>query len=515
VSIIGITFVIVTMMKEGSPVKESVDELAIPEGKPIEEALSTEDHEDAKPLDPQVVSEDSTSAQATTSDDLPPHLSHAQEKPTEKKKSLFNQLSMFGKKSSSDLAGKEVSELLKSIDATHGGIEEAPGKKSLFNKLNIFHKKEIEPEPPSGDHFTSLKDFVAKADGKKHPQESEAAANLTESLKRQENDVELKKDDLVEQEDPSIGTASMKTGAVEQESQEEVNKKPQRSFDENSISEEPDQSKSNQEAIVQIEPDSVSSADRPMAEPGMADVPGSDDAYADQENKGEEEEPSSDVQPSPQPANSDEILEDDSDFHQEVREELDELKEKFESANQLLKEKNDILERTQKSLESEQKNREEFEKVKIVLEQELLDVKNRCRQVQKEKVNVEKESETNQILISELEEKTKILEEDLSQKTEELQQSVDRLDDLQSELLDKDSVIQEHIQNLEDLKNSAPLSESRGEQPFIEESKVEPKEEEGAAQEEVKGNIIPDVTSDNSPEDLSGQEGIDFVEFFN
>lgn len=362
--------------------------------------------------------------------------------------------------------------------------EEAPSefkddvpKESLLNKINIFKKKEKEEQKLATEHYTSLKDFMEKTKGKEKTSYDNLSFNVSEEEKSDHSDSEIadseESDSPFEESSDVRGTASLRVGVVSEKSSDSSD----------NVSDEENVEVADQErpllmadVIEESVPEDISDGN---GEKGLQDV---EDLISESEALSKEAESSEapiderhDPAPVAQPeVQADQIVADslkeethqiqgrESDFPDKTVAESDEslqsfkeLEGKFESLNKLLKEKNEELQRAQEVVQNELKNREDYEKVKDILEQELIEVKERSRQVQQEKESLQEEFTKTNSLIPDLEEKAARLEEELLKREDELRVSVEKYEELESELDQKNKAVEEHLQQLSSFQESS------------------------------------------------------------
>jgi len=107
------------------------------------------------------------------------------------------------------------------------------------------------------------------------------------------------------------------------------------------------------------------------------------------------------------------------------------IKENFDQLEKLLKEKNTALENSEQALNNELKNRQEFEKIKILLETELFDTRQKAKKVQEELTSTSQESQQYKEKLVLLKEKADELEQKLTEKEKDLNELLKRLEEKQ------------------------------------------------------------------------------------
>jgi len=155
---------------------------------------------------------------------------------------------------------------------------------------------------------------------------------------------------------------------------------------------------------------------------------------------------------------------------QQLEQQIAELEEKYQQLDKLFQEKSKALEETQTDLDSELQNRKEFNKVKDMLEKELKDSKDRCRDLEISLSNAETESKSHLERISQLEEKITTSEQDLKTHDQELEkaqkdeeqaikdntQLTQKTDQAQEEIKLKDKKIHDLVDHFKDQETSGP-----------------------------------------------------------
>lgn len=126
--------------------------------------------------------------------------------------------------------------------------------------------------------------------------------------------------------------------------------------------------------------------------------------------------------------------------------EYNELKEKYEKLDQLFKEKSAELDKSEKALNNELKIRKEFNKVKDILEKELKDTKDKCRDTEVKLNNSETENEGHKKRIGQLEEKVNQLQKELLSKESKIDELVKRLQTFASPTTASTPPVREGIQ---------------------------------------------------------------------
>ncbi len=330
-------------------------------------------------------------------------------------------------------------------------------KESLFNRINIFKKKEKDAQQLATEHYTSLKDFMEKTQGAEEKNTSKVSTDQQANVEQEISDTRIEK---IQEEDETEGTASLRVKPSQQsDSTDSEDDRPEETEEDNSpkdldrpslmedIIEESEETDENEESSRA--PLEANEAEEPVLKEKATET------QAPLET--EEDPPLSEKKPQDTPDINEEGVEPLDENLIESDESLQNFKElenKYESLNQLLKEKSEDLEKAQETLNNELKNREDYQKVKNLLEEELLDVKDRARQIQKEKESLETEfAKTNNIL-PELEEKANKLEEELLKREEELKISVERYENLQAELEAKNKAVETHIQQISEFNET-------------------------------------------------------------
>jgi chromosome segregation ATPase len=96
----------------------------------------------------------------------------------------------------------------------------------------------------------------------------------------------------------------------------------------------------------------------------------------------------------------------------------EDLKKKYQKLDQLLQDRMAVYDKAEKSLANELKNRKEFNKIKDLLEKELRDKKDECRQFQIEMKNAQTEAQSHLKRIDQLEESLKKAANELKEQQE-------------------------------------------------------------------------------------------------
>lgn len=146
--------------------------------------------------------------------------------------------------------------------------------------------------------------------------------------------------------------------------------------------------------------------------------------------------------------------------HDELQAQYKELEEKYNRLDALFHEKSDNLEKTEKNLAHEIKTHKEFNKVKNILEKELKETKDRCRNLQIDVTSAQTEAGTYLKRVNQLEEKIKKLEigvlaaeAAINDAQAETQVARKRTGELEEKLRNAESQMQEKNRKIEDLVN--------------------------------------------------------------
>ncbi len=146
--------------------------------------------------------------------------------------------------------------------------------------------------------------------------------------------------------------------------------------------------------------------------------------------------------------------------HDELQAQYKELEEKYNRLDALFNEKSDNLEKTEKNLAHEIKTHKEFNKVKDILEKELKETKDRCRNLQIDVTSAQTEADTYLKRVNQLEEKIKKLEigvlaaeAAINDAQAETQIARKRTGELEEKLRNAESQMQEKNRKIEDLVN--------------------------------------------------------------
>lgn len=149
-----------------------------------------------------------------------------------------------------------------------------------------------------------------------------------------------------------------------------------------------------------------------------------------------------------EPMPQDNILASDAEFSlkfDDLQAQFTELQSKYHRLETLFQEKGDALAKSDVALQNELKNRKEFNKVKDILEKELKEAKDRCRNLQIEVTSGQTESQSYLKRVNQLEEKIKKLEKEIINKEDELKEVQTTLSNVKnhiSEVEEKNKVLE-------------------------------------------------------------------------
>ncbi len=208
---------------------------------------------------------------------------------------------------------------------------------------------------------------------------------------------------------------------------------------------------------------------------------------------------------------------------QDLQKQIEEMQQKYQQLEILFQEKSRGLQEMEDSLASETQNRKEFNKVKDLLEKELRDSKDKCRDLEISLAHAQTESKSHLARIGQLEEKIKKLEPELAAQEDAVRAAradednekkqvttlAENLDKIQTVIKSKDEKIRDLVDHFKD--QQIPQKTAGQEKPSGQPGSIAPSgqddplpEQIGPALSEVREDIPESLPDPKAKPDMPG-----------
>lgn len=166
--------------------------------------------------------------------------------------------------------------------------------------------------------------------------------------------------------------------------------------------------------------------------------------------------------------------------HDELEKKHSELIEKYQKLDALFQEKSQDLEKSEKALSNEVKHRKDFNKVKDLLEKELKDSKDKCRELEVQLTAAQTEGNSYLKRVNQLEENIKTLEKNILAKEEEIKEAQGQIQLRQKKIGELEEKIQgqEKLIQEKNLKINAVVDQLKKDGHVSPENELQPKNTE-------------------------------------